>query len=174
MVTPEVLHANTVRAAHVEVQIVSFFERAVTVLTLVASRRQVLEQVSDDELARRSRFARGTLDDALRILRQVLHEFRIFLFSLDFTEQTQKLLIPLPEVLVLVVGQRVVCFEDERTEGAVVRSTCEVLQLVWLQLIFNQLLVSAGAVVDVQPVLGLRAQNAHCALKAVLPVTMLL
>ena len=110
----------------------------------------------------------------MRILWQVLHEVRLVGFSLDFTEQTQKLLVPLPEVLVLVVGQRIVCFEDERAEGAVVRRTCVVLQLMWLQLIFNQLLVSAGAVVGVQPVLGLRAQNAHCALKAVLPVTMLL
>ena len=51
-------------------------------------------------------------------------------------------------MLVLVVGQRVVGFEDERAEGAVVRRTCVVLQLVWLQLVFNQLLVSAGAVVN--------------------------
>ena len=110
----------------------------------------------------------------MRILRQVLDEVRIVGFSLDFTEQTQKLLVPLPEVLVLVVGQRVVCFEDERAEGAVVRSTCVVLQLVWLQLIFSQLLVSAGAVVKFQMAFLGRSHDTQLTHEAVLPVAVLM
>ena len=172
MVTSEVFNSNTVHAAHVEVQIVSFFERPFTMRALEECLGQVLEQVSDDELARRSRFAGGTLDDTLWVLRQVLDEVGIVGFSLDFTEQTQKLIIALLQVLVLMVGQRVVGFEDERAEGAVVRRTCVVLQLVRLQLVFNQNLVSAGAVVGVELILRYRANHTYCALKAVLPIAM--
>ena len=65
-------NSNSVLSAHVDIKTPSVFERPVAVFTLEARRRQVLEQVSDDEFARRSRFAGGTLDDTLWVLRQVL------------------------------------------------------------------------------------------------------